>query len=59
VVPNVSKKPVPKLAAAGIGGAAATLIVFVAGQLGLEVPGDVGAAIATIVAFAAGYLRSA
>ena len=52
-------KPVSKVAAAGIGGAVATLIVYVAGLAGVEVPGDVGAAIATVVAFAAGYLKSA
>lgn len=50
-------KPVPKVAAAGIGGAVATLIVYGAGLAGVEVPGDVGAAIATVVAFAAGYLK--
>jgi len=32
---SLVSKPVPKIAAAGIGGAFATLIVFVAGQLGL------------------------
>ena len=53
----VPKKPVPKVAAAGIGGAVATLIVYVAGLAGVEVPGDVGAAIATVVAFAAAYLK--
>jgi len=50
-------KPVPKVAAAGIGGAVATIVVFVASSLGFEIPGDVGAAIATVVAFAAAYLR--
>jgi|694.fasta_scaffold136609_5 hypothetical protein len=52
-------KPVPKVAAAGIGGAVATLIVYLASVAGVEVPGDVGAAIATVVAFAAGYLKAA
>lgn len=51
-------KPVPKVAAAGIGGAVATIVMFVAQQVGFEIPGDVGAAIATVVAFAAGYLRA-
>ena len=53
----VPKKPVPKVAAAGIGGAVATLIVYLASVAGVEIPGDVGAAIATVVAFAAGYLK--
>lgn len=52
-------KPVTKVAAAGIGGAVATLVVYLASLTGVEVPGDVGAAIATVVAFAAGYLKTA
>jgi len=51
-------KPYPKVRAAGIGGAVATIVVFVAAQAGVELPGDVGAAIATVVAFAAGYLKA-
>lgn len=51
-------RPVPKVAAAGIGGAVATITVYIAAQFGVEIPGDVGAAIATVVAFAAAYLRS-
>ena len=50
-------KPVPKVAAAGIGGAVATIVVYIAAQVGVEIPGDVGAAIATVVAFAAAYLK--
>lgn len=50
-------KPVPKVAAAGIGGAVATIVVYVAAQFGVEIPGDVGAAIATVVAFASAYLK--
>lgn len=49
----------PKVQSAGIGGAVATVLIFAAQQLGLEIPGEVGAAIATIVAFAAGYLKPA
>jgi hypothetical protein len=52
-----SMKPVPKVAAAGIGGAVATIVVYIASQVGVEIPGDVGAAIATVVAFAAAYLK--
>jgi putative flippase GtrA len=50
-------KPVPKVAAAGIGGAVATIVVYIASQVGVEIPGDVGAALATVVAFAAAYLK--
>ena len=55
----MSTKVNPKVQSAGIGGAVATVIIFGAQQLGLEIPGEVGAAIATIVAFAAGYLKPA
>lgn len=48
----------PKVQSAGIGGAVATLIVWGATALGVEVPAEVGAAIATVVAFAAGYLKA-
>lgn len=49
----------PKVAAAGVSGAAATVIVWVCAQLGLEVPGEVGAAIATLLAFAGGWAKGA
>ena len=51
-------KPQPKVAAAGIGGAVAAIIIFVAGEFGVEIPGDVGAAIATLISFLAGYFKS-
>lgn len=47
----------PKVATGGAAMAAATVIVFICGQFGLEIPGEVGAAIATLIGFAAGYLR--
>ena len=50
--------PKPKVAAAGASGAVATLVVFIAAQLGVEMSAEVGAAIATLVAFAGGYLKS-
>lgn len=49
----------PKTTAAGIAGAVTLVIVFVLGQLGVEVPADVAAAVTTILAFAAAYLKSA
>ncbi len=49
----------PKVQAAGASGAAAIVIVFIAGQLGLEVPVEVGAAVATLLAFVGGFLKSA
>jgi hypothetical protein len=35
---------------AGAAGAASIVIVFIAAQLGVEIPGEVGAAIATLLA---------
>ncbi|MDP9456959.1 MAG: hypothetical protein M3Q49_11630 [Actinomycetota bacterium] len=52
-----SSAPTPKIAAAGIGGAIATILVWVVGLLGLEVPAEVAAAFATVISFAAGYLK--
>ena len=51
-------KPQPKVAAAGIGGSAAVLIVWIAGQFGVDMPAEVGAAIAALIGFAAGYFKS-
>ena len=49
----------PNTSAAGLGGAIALLIVFFAGQFGVEIPADVASAITVIVAFAAAYLKDA
>lgn len=49
----------PKTTAAGIAGALTLVIVFVLGQLGVEIPADVAAAVTTIIAFVAAYLKSA
>jgi len=54
--PTTSKRPEAKVLAAGVGGAAVTLIVFIAGLFGLEVPAEVAAAAVTVVAAVAGYL---
>lgn len=51
-----SRRPTPKVAAATLGGAVTTLIVWVLGRLGVEVTPEVAAALATVVAFAAGYV---
>ena len=51
-----SARPEAKVLAAGISAAATTLIIFVAGLFGLEVPAEVAAAAVTVVAAVAGYL---
>ena len=50
--------PTPKVAAAGISGAVALILVWAAGLFGLEVPPEVAAAFAVILAFVAGYLKT-
>jgi hypothetical protein len=50
--------PQPKVVAGGAAGAAATIIIFIAAQFGLDVSGEVGAAIATLIAFAGAYLKA-
>lgn len=50
-------RPVPKVAAAGASGAAATILVWLVGLLGVDVPPEVAAAFATLLAFAGGYLK--
>ena len=49
--------PTSKVQAAGAAGAASILIVFTAGELGLDIPPEAAAAIATLLSFAAGYLK--
>lgn len=51
--------PQPKVAAAGVAGAVTSVIVFIAGELGLEIPVEVGSALTALIAFAAGYLKKA
>lgn len=49
-------KPVPKMAATGISGAAATILVVVANALGLDLPPEVATSIVAVVMFGAGYI---
>ncbi len=53
------QKPVAKVAAAGVSGALAVVLIFVAGALGLDMSAEVGASFATLAAFVAGYLKRA
>ncbi len=54
-----TKKLNPKVKASGAAGGFGIVIVWVAGQLGLEMPPEVAAALAALLATLAGYLRSA
>jgi len=49
----------PKVGAAAIGAAVTLVIVFVMGQLGVQVPADVASALTLIVSVAAAYLKDA
>lgn len=53
----MSARPVPKVEAAGVSGAAAVLLVYVATLFGLDVPPPVAASVATLAAFVGGYFR--
>jgi len=55
----MSRKPVPKVTAAAVGGAVATLIVSALSAAGVHVEPTVAGALATVLGFAAGYLKSA
>lgn len=50
-------KPQPKVAAAGIGGAVAVLLVWVLSLFGLDTSAEVAAALAAVLSFAFGYLK--
>lgn len=48
--------PTRKVGGGGIGGSAAVLIIFIAQQLGLEVPAEVAAAFVAVIMFVVSYL---
>lgn len=48
----------PKVKAAGAAGAAATVLVFIAKQAGIDIPAEVAAALTTLLAFVGGYLKA-
>lgn len=50
-------KPTKKVGTATAAGAAGVLVVFIAGQLGVEVSPEVAAAITTLFAFVGGYFK--
>lgn len=50
-------KPTPKMAATGISGAAATILVVVAKALGLDLPPEAAAALVLLAAYVAGFWK--
>lgn len=53
-----NRKPHPKVAAAGVGGAAVTVGVAIAAAAGYHATPELAAALATLASFAAGYLKA-
>ena len=53
--PNL--KPVPKVQAAGVGGAAAFLLVYIGQLLGVDIPEPVAGAIIVVASFLGGYIK--
>lgn len=49
--------PKPKVAAAGAGGFAATILISAAALAGVDLPPEVAAGMVTVVSFGAGYLK--
>lgn len=49
--------PDTKVKAGGAAGAASILVVFIAGELGLDVSAEVAAAVTTLLTFAAAYFK--
>lgn len=58
VDPNVPTDltPIRKVSAAGVGGAAATVIIFILTLLDVDVPPEAAAGLAALLAFGAGYM---
>lgn len=50
--------PQPKVVAGGVAGALTIVLVWLAGQFGVDVPAEVASAFTVLVSFAAGYLKS-
>jgi hypothetical protein len=57
LVDQPSKSPTQKVTAGGAAGAAAVLIVFIAGQLGVDVPPEAAAALTVLLASAGAYWK--
>lgn len=54
---QLTNEPTPKVQAAGIGGATASIILWLIGAFtDVQVPAEVGAALATLIAFISAYM---
>lgn len=57
LVSQPTAAPTQKVAAGGIAGALATILVFAAGQAGFEITPEVAVAFGTVLSFAASYFK--
>lgn len=48
-------KPIPKVVAGGIGSSIVVLLVWIAGEYGVQIPPEVASALTVLVGFAASY----
>jgi hypothetical protein len=55
---DTNMQPGAKMAAVGVAGAGAVVLVWIAGLLGIDMPPEVAAALAVLLNFAAGYFRT-
>jgi putative flippase GtrA len=53
---STDSTPVPKVVAAGATGAVTIILVWLAGQAGIEIPPEVASSITTVCSFITGYL---
>lgn len=51
-------KPTEKVQAGGYAGAAALVLLYIAGQLGLELPAEVAAALTLLIAGAGAWIKT-
>ena len=54
-----SRKPVKKVAAAGLGGGLTATVIWLAAQFGITMPLEVANGLVAFTAFAAGYYKTA
>lgn len=52
-----SRRPVPKIAAVGVSGAASTVLIAIANAAGLDLSPEMSAAIVLLATFGAGYIK--
>lgn len=57
ITPKAPAAPTSKVTATGTAGAAALVLIWILGSVGVEMPAEVAAAATALIATAAGYLK--